>query len=158
MSWTLAPQLLSICLYIGHQYHHCSKCTCIPVLGTMVILFPPALDLDSTHVYMLNAGATATANASTPLSQNLQWYYLPLSFIADPCAPLPQTCVYPLAQVPQILLLPYVHLHTRFKAKEDLWPIFPIMGKRKTRRLQKPLPPRASVVFAATGDTHNIDC
>lgn len=96
----------------------------------MVILFPQALDLGSIHAHTLNADAIATANASTPLSEDLQWFYLPLNFMAALSAPLPQTCVSPLAQVPQILLLPYVYLHAKLKAKEDLLAIiYPCGGK-----------------------------
>lgn len=52
-----------------------------------------------------------------------------------------------LAQVPQILLLPYVYLHTKLKAKEDLLAIaHPPKENKKT--------PEAFT----TEVTHNIDC
>lgn len=130
MSWTLAPQLLSTCPCLDIS---ATTTVSAPVLWSRHCghSVPPALDLGSIHAHTLNAGATATGNISTPLSQDLQWFYMALSFMAALSAPPPHTCVSPLAQVPQILLLPYVYLHVRLKA---IWPLFSPMGEKENKK------------------------
>lgn len=61
--------------------------------------------------------------------------------MAAPCAPVPQSFVSPLAQVPQILLLSYTHLHATLSAKKDPFgQYFPCRKKKRTRGSQKSLP------------------
>lgn len=108
----------------------------------MVILFPQSLDLGSIQVHTLNSGASATASASLPLSQDLQWFSLALSFMVALCAPLlywhkcPRSyCFHMCTCIPNS------------RPRKIFWPL--PTPQRRTRRLQKPLPLRLPTILIA---------